>query len=70
MMLNKDENLYRLLKLQSDHKNGLIEESEISKEDYQKLLNLYDEQNKNIQQQIEKDRIQIRNMLNELKRKK
>lgn len=68
--IEQDKEKLRILKLQEDYKNGLIKEDEISKEDYQKLLDLYDEQNKKINKEIERDKIQIRKMLEELKKKK
>lgn len=67
--IEQDKEQLRILKLQEDYKNGLIEEDEISKEDYEKLLDLYDEQNKKINEEIERDKIQIRKMLEELKKK-
>lgn len=57
----------RIEKLQQQYKDGLIEESEISNDDYQKLLELYDEQNEKLEQEIENDKIQIQNMLKKLK---
>lgn len=68
IVIKQDEEKLRILKIQEDYKNGLIEEEDISKEDYQKLLDLYDEQNKKISQEIEKDKIEIKNMLQKLKK--
>ena len=68
MVIKEDEEKLRLLKLQKDYENGLIEEENISQEDYQKLLDLYDEQNEKISKEIEKDRIEIKNMLQQLKK--
>lgn len=69
IVIKQDEEMLRILKLQEDYKKGLIEEEDISKEDYKKLLDLYDEQNKEIKEDIEKDKIQIKNMLERLKKK-
>lgn len=69
IVIKQDEERLRILKIQEDYKNGMIEEDDISKEDYQKLLNLYDEQNTKIKEEIEKDRIEIKRMLESLKNK-
>ena len=68
IVIKEDEEKLRLLKLQKDYENELIEEEDISPEDYQKLLDLYDEQNKKISEEIERDRIEIKNMLQKLKK--
>ena len=68
IVIKQDEEKLRILKIQEDYKNGLIEEEDISKEDYQKLLELYDEQNQKINEDIEKDKIEIKNMLEKLKK--
>ena len=67
--IKQDEEELRILKLQEDYKNGIIEEENISKEDYKKLLELYDKENKEIKEDIEKDMVQIKNMLEQLKKK-
>lgn len=69
IMIKQDKEVLRILKLQEDYRNGLIEEEDISKEDYQKLLDLYDEQNRQIQEEIEREKIQIKNMLEKLKKR-
>ena len=51
IVIKEDEEKLRLLKLQKDYENELIEE-DISPEDYQKLLDLYDEQNKNLKSRL------------------
>lgn len=66
--IKPDEEKLRILKLQEDYEKGLIEEIDISKEDYEKLLILYDEQNKKIEEEIEKERIETKKMLQQLKR--
>jgi len=68
IVIKEDEERLRILKIQEDYKNGLIEEEDIQKEDYQKLLDLYDEQNQNINQEIERDKMEIKNMLEKLKK--
>ena len=70
IIIKTDEEKLRILKLQEEYKKGLIEEKDISKEDYKKLLELYDEQNKKIKEEIERDRIEIKKMLQKLKNKK
>lgn len=68
--IKENEEKLRILKLQQDYKNGLITEEEISKEDYSKLLDLYDEQNKIILEEIEREKIEIKNMLQKFKNNK
>lgn len=68
--IKQNEEKLRILKLQEEYKKGLIEEENISKEDYQKLLDLYDEQNKKIKEEIERDKIEVKNMLQQLKNKR
>ncbi len=68
IVIKEDEEKLRLLKLQKDYENELIGEEDIPQEDYQKLLDLYDEQNKKISEEIERDRIEIKNMLQKLKK--
>lgn len=50
----EDKEKARILKLQKQYQMGIITENEISEEDYQKLLKLYDKQNKKIEDEIEK----------------
>ena len=68
LVIKEDKEKLRLLKIQKDYESGIIEEEEISQEDYQKLLDLYDEQNEKISEEIERDRIEIKNMLQKLKK--
>lgn len=67
IIVKQDEEKVKLLRLQQDYKNGLIEEFEIPEEDKNKLLNLYYEQNKKIKEKMEKDKIAIKRMLEQLK---
>jgi len=69
IVIKQDKQKLRVLKLQQDYKNGLIQEEDISKEDYQRLLKLYDEQNNKIKEEIEIDKIEIKMMLEQLKNK-
>ena len=66
--IKQDEEKLLILKIQEDYKNDIIDEEDISKEDYKKLLELYDEQNQKINEEIERDKIEIKNMLEKLKK--
>ena len=68
ILVEEDEERKRILKIQEEYRIGLIDEDEISKEDYKKLLNLYDEQNEAIRQKIERDKIEIKMMIENLKK--
>lgn len=53
IQIKQDDEEKRILKLQQDFKQGIIEEEDIPEDDYTNLLKLYDEQNEKIRQEIE-----------------
>ena len=57
----------RLIELQNKFKKGEIFEEDIDDEDYEKLLELYDEQNNKIKQEINTYKEETKIILNELK---
>lgn len=66
--IQEDSEKIRLLELQKKFKNGEIDEYDINDEDYQKLLDLYDEQNSKIRQEIEQYKIETENILKKLRK--
>lgn len=58
----------RILKLQQDFKQGIIEEKDIPEEDYIILLKLYNEQNEKIRQEIEMYRKETAKILEQFKK--
>ena len=57
----------RIEKLQRDFKTGKITERDISNEDKEKLIELYKKQNKKLQEKLQTEKNQIREILNNLK---
>lgn len=57
----------RIEKLQRDFKNGKIAERDIANEDKEKLIELYKKQNKKLQEKLQTEKNQIREILNNLK---
>ena len=54
-----EENL-KVLKLQKDYKAGIISEEDLTDEEHQKLIELYEKQNKELREKIELRRQKIR----------
>ena len=61
-----DEKEEKALKLQKDYKSGVIEEEDLSDEDFDILSNLYESQIKNTKQSIENYRKKILNIQTKL----
>ena len=61
-----DEEKEKALKLQNDYKSGVIEEEDLSDEDFDILSNLYESQIKNTKQSIENYRKKILNIQTKL----
>ena len=61
-----DEEKEKALKLQNDYKTGVIEEEDLSEEDFDILSNLYESQIKNTKQSIENYRKKILNIQTKL----
>ena len=57
----------RIEKLQRDFKTGKVTERDISNEDKEKLIELYKKQNKKLQEKLQTEKKQIREILNNLK---
>lgn len=57
----------RIKKLQRDLKTGKIAERDITNEDKEKLIELYKRQNKKLQEKLQTEKDQIRQILNNLK---
>lgn len=68
IQIKQEEEKKRILKLQQDFKQGIIEEEDIPEDDYTNLLKLYDEQNEKIRQEIEMYRKETAKILEQLKK--
>lgn len=67
----------RLLKLQKDYESGIIKEEELSEQQKQQLMELYNEQIKNLEEEINRTKVEmkmykhkIKNKIEMLKKKK
>lgn len=63
----EDKERIRILDLQKRFKSGEISEEEIEYEDYEKLLELYDEQNQKLKDEIEKYKKETEVIIKKLK---
>lgn len=68
IQIKQEKEEKRILKLQQDFKQGIIEEEDIPEDDYTNLLKLYDEQNEKIRQEIEMYRKETAKILEQLKK--
>ena len=66
MKASSDIEIEKALKLQKDYKAGLIEEEDLSEEDFDLLSNLYETQIEQTKQSIENYREKILNIKNKL----
>ena len=57
----------KILKLQKEYKNGNICEEDMTEEEYQKLVDLYKKQNKELKKKIQEKKRILRKKLDELK---
>lgn len=55
-----------ILRLQEKYENGLIKEKDISEEDKKKLIELYQKQNEELEKELNKYKVDIRNMLDSM----
>ncbi len=62
-----DEEKTRIHKLQKAYQRGAILEEEIKQEDYQKLVELYEEQNKELEKQINQKKDELKKIIDGLK---
>lgn len=67
MSEHNDKNKKQIIELQKKFKNGEIKQEELSNEDIDNLISLYDEQIEKIKIEIEEKRLKIENMKNNKK---
>ena len=67
IILDRNSEEERILKLQQQFINGNIDENNISDEDYFKLVELFKTQNNEIEERIESRKKSIRKRLNDMK---
>ena len=67
IIIEQNEEELRILKLQTAYKNGEINESDIPENDKNKLIDLYKKQNKELKDNIEKEKYEIKKILDGLK---
>ena len=65
--IEQNEEELRILKLQTAYKNGEINERDIPENDKNKLIDLYKKQNKELKDNIEKEKYEIKKILDGLK---
>lgn len=62
-----DKEEARILKLQKEYKSGKISKEDLTDEDYEKLITLYEKQNKKLKEKIDVQKEKIRKKLKDLK---
>ena len=67
IIIEQNEEELRILKLQTAYKNGEINERYIPENDKNKLIDLYKKQNKELKDNIEKEKYEIKKILDGLK---
>lgn len=67
IIIKKSDEEIRILELQKQYKAGKILEEDMTEEDHEKLIELYKEQNKQLEEKIIIKKNKIRKRLNELK---
>ena len=65
--IKEDEEEKRLRNLQIQYDNGQIDEEDISEEDIDKLIEMYEKETEELNKETEKIKIHISQMMNELK---
>ena len=65
--LKQDEEEQKILKLQKEYKLGNIREEDMTDEEHQKLIALYEKQNKILEEKINTKKTIIRKKIDELK---
>ena len=68
-IFNEFEEKNRILKLQNDYENGIIKDNELSEEQKEELMNLYDEQIKNLEEEILRDKVELKMYKQKIKNK-
>ena len=59
----------RLLKLQKDYENGIILEEELTKKQKEELMNLYNEQIRNLEDEIARSKVTLKMYKNKISKK-
>lgn len=67
ILIKEDEEEKRLKKLQLQYDNGEIDEDDIAEEDVDKLIKMYEKETEELNNETEKIKIHISQMLKELK---
>ena len=63
----QDKEKARIENLQELYKKGVVLEEDISKEDYEKLISLYKEQNQDMRNDIARKKVELRKLTDSLK---
>lgn len=64
----RDYNMERLLSIRQKWENGEIDEEDISKEDKDEIIAIYDEETEKIEKETERIKEEVANILKELKK--
>ena len=67
IQIKEDSEEIRIKKLQQQYDNGEIDEDDLSEEDVNKIIKLYEEETEKLNQDTLRRKIHIQNMLKELK---
>ena len=68
ILIKENEEEQRLKALQLQYDNGEIDEEDISDEDMDKLIEMYEKETEELNKETEKIKVHIEKMLNELKK--
>lgn len=65
--VEQDKEKARIENLQESYKKGIILEEDINKEDYEKLISLYKEQNQDMRNEIARKKVELKKLIDSLK---
>ena len=65
--IKEDKEKLRLNKIKLQYENGEIDEEDLTEEDIEKLIKIYEEETKKLNEDTQRRKVRIRKMLNELK---
>lgn len=68
IQIKKSEDEIKIRKLQVLYDNGEIDEDELSEDEIEKLIDLYESETEKLNADTERRKVHIQNMLNELKK--
>lgn len=68
IQIKKSEDEIKIRKLQALYDNGEIDEDELSEDEIEKLIDLYESETEKLNADTERRKVHIQNMLNELKK--